>query len=46
MTDRFVKEYEENHIIPYGFSNTTPGDGHINSAAHKMIAEELAKVIR
>ena len=46
MTDRFVKEYEENHIIPYGFSNTTPGDGHINSAAHKMIAEELARVIR
>lgn len=46
MTERFVKEYEENHVIPYGFSNTTPGDGHINAAAHKMIAEELAKVIR
>ena len=46
MTDRFVREYEENHVIPYGFSNTTPGDGHINSAAHKMIAEELARAIR
>ncbi len=46
MTDRFLYEYETNHIIPYGFSNTTPGDGHINRDAHRMIAEELEKVIR
>ena len=46
MTDRFLSEYENGHVIPYGFSNTTPGDGHINSAAHRMIAEELEKVIR
>lgn len=46
MTDRFVQAYEEDHIIPYGFSNTTPGDGHINRAAHQMMAEELEKVIR
>ena len=46
MSDRFLAEYEKKHIIPYGFANTTPGSGHINRAAHKMIAEELAKVIR
>ena len=46
MTDRFLLEYNERNIIPYGFANTTPGDGHVNRAAHEMMAEELAKVIR
>lgn len=46
MTDRFVREYEEDHVIPYGFYNTTMGNGHINKKAHEMIAEELAEVIR
>jgi lysophospholipase L1-like esterase len=46
MSDTFMKAYKEDHIIPYGFSNTTPGDGHVNSEAHKMMADELEKVIR
>ncbi|MCR5591633.1 MAG: hypothetical protein K6F73_08870 [Lachnospiraceae bacterium] len=46
MTGRFMQAYEEEHIIPYGFSNTTMGDGHVNRKAHEMMAEELAKVIR
>lgn len=46
MTDRFINAYNEEHIIPYGFSNTAPGEGHVNDAAHQMMAEELAKVIR
>ncbi len=46
MTDAFLKSYNEDHIIPYGFNNTTPGDGHINKAAHAMMADELLKVIR
>lgn len=46
MTDSFVSLYNKQHIIPYGFANTTPGDGHINRAAHELMAEELAKVIR
>lgn len=46
MTKPFMDAYNENNIIPYGFANTTPGDGHINMAAHKMMADELAKVIR
>lgn len=45
MTGPFLKAYEEEKIIPYGFCNTTPGDGHVNAAAHRMMAEELAKVI-
>ncbi|MBO4890484.1 MAG: hypothetical protein J5574_05775, partial [Lachnospiraceae bacterium] len=46
MTDTFMKAYETDHIIPYGFANTTPGDGHINRAAHEMIAQKLAEVLR
>lgn len=46
MSDTFRKAYEEDHIIPYGFYNTTPGDGHINRDAHQMMADELAKVLR
>ena len=46
MSDAFMKAYEQDHIIPYGFSNTTPGDGHTNAAAHKMMADDLIKVIR
>ncbi|MCR5356203.1 MAG: hypothetical protein K6E63_02245 [Lachnospiraceae bacterium] len=46
MSDAFMKAYNEEHIVPYGFSNTTPGDGHINRAAHRMMAEELYKKLR
>lgn len=45
MSDTFLQAYERDHIIPYGFNNTTPGSGHINRAAHRMIAEELYNVI-
>ena len=45
MSDRFLKAYEEDGIIPYGFNNTTPGAGHINRAAHRMMAEELYNVL-
>ncbi len=46
MTDTFMNAYNNDHVIPYGFANTTPGDGHVNKAAHEMMAEELAKVIK
>ncbi len=46
MTDTFRQAYEQRHVIPYGFANTTPGDGHMNKEAHRMIAEELAKVLK
>ncbi len=46
MTDAFLEAYGKDHVIPYGFSNTAPGDGHVNEKAHEMMAEELSKVIR
>lgn len=41
MRDRFQREYDENHILPYGFSNTSVSAGHLNRYGHEMMAEEL-----
>ncbi len=45
MTKRFHEEYESRHILPHGFINSSVGSGHLNSAGHAMIAEELYKLI-
>lgn len=41
MRDRFQQEYDEDHILPYGFANTSVGSGHLNRYGHEMMAEEL-----
>ena len=41
MRERFQMEYDENHILPYGFANTSIGSGHLNRYGHQMMAEEL-----
>lgn len=45
MRDRFQTEYEANHILPYGFANTSIGAGHLNRYGHAMIAEELYRIM-
>jgi hypothetical protein len=46
MTDIFVKNYEENDILPHGFANSRVGAGHLNKHGHAMTAQTLAHVIR
>lgn len=41
MQDTYIREYEESNILPYGFSNTNPGYGHLNESGHRMVAETL-----
>lgn len=41
MRDRFQREYDEDHILPYGFANSAVGYGHTNKNGHRMMAEEL-----
>ncbi len=36
--EAFQKEYQENFIVPYGFSNTSPGTGHLNKEGHRISA--------
>jgi hypothetical protein len=45
MTKVFMQEYENRHVLPRGFSNTHVGSGHLNRYGHKMIAEELYRII-
>lgn len=45
MTERFMNEYKKNYSVPNGFFNTSLCEGHLNSNGHRMIAEELYKVI-
>ena len=46
MSKRFKEEYEKNYILPYGFSNTSVGSGHLNKYGHEMVADELYKLIK
>ena len=45
MTNRFVAEYNNSNILAHGFSNTSVGAGHLNKHGHRMIAEELFRVV-
>ena len=38
---RFRQVYASEHRLPYGFANTTPGEGHLNALGHKILAEEI-----
>lgn len=45
MTDGFQKLYSEKFILAHGFSNTSIGEGHLNESGHRVIADELKKMI-
>lgn len=45
MYEIYCREYKTQHILPYGFSNTRPGSGHLNEAGHQMIADELYPIL-
>ena len=45
MTDPFLKEYEDNYGVPYGFSDTSMGSGHLNATGHRLIAQALYGVL-
>jgi hypothetical protein len=45
MTDIFMEQYQTSHILPYGFSNTAVGAGHLNKNGHRIIAHELFRRI-
>lgn len=41
VSDAFLSNYQSTFELPYGFSNTTPGSGHLNKTGHRIIFEEL-----
>lgn len=43
VTDSFVERFNATYELPYGFSNTTMGSGHLNELGHSIVADELYK---
>ena len=46
MGERFLSEYKENHVLPYGFFNSSVGNGHLNRYGLEMMAEELSLLLK
>ena len=40
-----VEEYNNTSKLSYGFSNTVPGEGHLNKTGHRIVAECVYKYI-
>ncbi len=45
MEQEFIDCYKSSSKLPHGFSNTTPGNGHLNSTGHRLIAEKIKEVM-
>jgi len=43
--DAFSEAYIKNYEVPYGFPDTTMGSGHFNESGHRIMAEELYRVL-
>lgn len=41
VTDAFIDQYAIDHSVPYGFANTSMGQGHLNKIGHRIIADKL-----
>ena len=44
-TDTFIEHFEDTHEASYGFMNTVPWEGHLNTVAYKLISNILYKQI-
>ena len=45
LTESFLSAYEQYHRLPYGFLNTPPGKGHMNSFGHALFAQGVYEAI-
>ena len=46
ISDACLEHHASCYELPYGFSNTSPGGGHMNKIGHRIFAEEVFKAIR
>lgn len=42
---QFQQLYEEMNLFPRGFRNTSPSHGHLNEHGHRLIGEELVRIV-
>jgi lysophospholipase L1-like esterase len=43
--DKFAKHFEMYYELPYGFSNTSPGKGHLNETGHQIMANAILEYL-
>lgn len=41
MSGIFLENYRQNYELPFGFSNTEAGKGHLNRRGHELVANAL-----
>ena len=41
MGEKYLEHYKMDYSVPYGYSNTAPGRGHLNNKGHEMVAQAL-----
>ena len=45
VTPDFISAYKADYTFSYGFSNGTPGEGHLNETGHRIMAETIYRKI-
>lgn len=45
MTDSWMQLFDNDKELAFGFSNTSPGSGHMNKAGHKAVGEKLYETL-
>ena len=46
LTDSYLTGFNDQHRLPYGFANTSPGSGHMNAWGHRLFAQAVYETIR
>ncbi len=46
LTERYLFSMEEEGVFPFGFSNTEPGNAHMNRRGHRLFAEAACRLIQ
>ena len=45
VSSNMIAEYKESYQFSYGFSNSAPGEGHMNKTGHRIVAETVYEFI-
>lgn len=45
LSEAFIQHYTDTYEVPFGFSNTSIGTGHLNRCGHTIVADKLCEII-
>lgn len=44
--EAFKSEFDASYALPFGFHNSTMGSGHLNKTGHRIVARQVADVVK